>query len=386
MQSSPVPRSYGAWAVAILAFLYYCTPIAGALAIGKSVPVVLVAVLAVGGLIGLALLPARHAQPLGTACAQAVLLLFTPASVGAAWVAQAELARRTPRLSTWVGTAIAMIAAKVASLAFSPDVPDTAMGFEITLATAGVLIGTLTGRLARSRADEAAMEAEADAARASAEESRIEAARLAERERLAREMHDVVAHRISLVALHAGALAHRADLSVDEVKDTAKLIQGNAQASLDELRAMLASLRGQDAPPEPPQPTLDQLPVLLADAEDVGQEITLETGGADLAQVEPRVSRHAFRIAQECLTNARKHAPGAPVSLLVDVGPSTLRLRASNPLTDLARVDTSGAGLGLVGIAERAALLGGSVRRGVREGQFVVEAILPLTRAERNQP
>ena len=197
-----------------------------------------------------------------------------------------------------------------------------------------------------------------------------------ERSRIAREMHDVVAHRISLIALHAGALAHHMRSEQGEAGDLARAIQTNAQSSLDELRAMLARLRGNAAPPEPPQPTLSGLDALLADARSAGQQVAVELDG-DPAEVPDRVSRHAYRIVQEGLTNARKHAPGAPVALSLETTADRLRVVVRNRLADLAQPDRSGSGLGLVGIAERVDLVGGDLSHGIEGGEFILEATLP---------
>ena len=189
-------------------------------------------------------------------------------------------------------------------------------------------------------------------------------------------MHDVVAHRISLIALHAGALAHRMRTEKGEAGDLARAIQANAQSSLDELRTMLARLRGSTAPPEPPQPTLTGLDALLADARSTGQQVAVELDG-DPASVPDRVSRHAYRIVQEGLTNARKHAPGAPVNLSLETTADRLRVVVRNRLADLAQPDRSGSGLGLVGIAERIDLVGGDLSHGIEGGEFILEATLP---------
>ena len=189
-------------------------------------------------------------------------------------------------------------------------------------------------------------------------------------------MHDVVAHRISLIALHAGALAHHMRSEQGEAGDLARAIQTNAQSSLDELRAMLARLRGNAAPPEPPQPTLSGLDALLADARSAGQQVAVELDG-DPAEVPDRVSRHAYRIVQEGLTNARKHAPGAPVALSLETTADRLRVVVRNRLADLAQPDRSGSGLGLVGIAERVDLVGGDLSHGIEGGEFILEATLP---------
>ena len=161
-----------------------------------------------------------------------------------------------------------------------------------------------------------------------------------------------------------------------EAGDLARAIQTNAQSSLDELRTMLARLRGNAAPPEPPQPTLSGLDALLADARSAGQQVAVELDG-DPAEVPDRVSRHAYRIVQEGLTNARKHAPGAPVTLSLETTADRLRVVVRNRLADLAQPDRSGSGLGLVGIAERVDLVGGDLSHGIEGGEFILEATLP---------
>ncbi len=199
---------------------------------------------------------------------------------------------------------------------------------------------------------------------------------LAERNRIAREMHDVLAHRISLVSMHAGALAFRDDLPPAETKQIAKVIQENAHASLTELRLVLSSLREDPtASPEAPQPTLADLPALLADARASGQVLTLS---GELAPGLPLVQqRHLYRIVQECLTNARKHAPRSRVDVsLSGATADGVRLLVANDVTQV-RGAIPGAKLGLVGITERAQMLGGTLDAGVRGGRFVVEAWLP---------
>ena len=138
----------------------------------------------------------------------------------------------------------------------------------------------------------------------------------------------------------------------------------------------LARLRGIAAPPDPPQPTLSGLDALLADARSAGQQVAVELDG-DPAEVPDRVSRHAYRIVQEGLTNARKHAPGAPVTLSLKTTADRLRVVVRNRLADLAQPDRSGSGLGLVGIAERVDLVGGDLSHGIEGGEFILEATLP---------
>jgi signal transduction histidine kinase len=338
---------------------------------------------AVPGLLAIAALGLRGRRPLLVVVVTGACLLVSPGAAGAVFVAQAGLARRTPRIATVLAAATGLVLAKAVQLLLLSGAPATArisaIAFEFTVLTAGVVIATLAGRLARSRAEEAASRTESERARRAAEQARLAEARLAERSRIAREMHDVVAHRISLVALRAGVLAHSAP--DPSTRDEARLIQSTARDALAELRVVLADLRGPDAPPEPPQPTLADLPVLVAEARSSGQVVAVDLGVA-AEEVPTRISRQAYRIVQEGLTNARRHAPGAPVSIAVTGRRGErLAVEITNPVTDLAPPDTTGAGLGLVGIAERADLLGGSMSHGIRAGSFELTASLPWTEA-----
>ncbi|GAA2603795.1 sensor histidine kinase [Paractinoplanes durhamensis] len=147
---------------------------------------------------------------------------------------------------------------------------------------------------------------------------RIEQARLAEREQIAREMHDALAHRISLLALHAGALSVRRDASADE-RQAAGVIRQCAHDALEDLRTLLGMLRGPAV--DRPLPTLGDVPALVELSREAGAEVSLLlTGRDDDSEVVPdQIGRHAYRIVQEALTNALKHAPGSPVRVNVDV-------------------------------------------------------------------
>ena len=368
------------WVVAALFWLYYMTPFVQFLLLPDRPATPFLLHVPLWGLLAIVLLAFRERKPGGIAGACITLLLLSPAAVGAVFVAQEHYARRVGgRLSVAAFAVGALIAKVVTFVIMGLDGPVSALQVEFGVTAAGVVVATLIGLLRRSRAQASEQRAHAAQARHEAEQARLAEARLAERELIAREMHDAIANRLSLVALHAGALAYRTTLDPEQAREAARLIQTNAQASLDELRAMLTTLRSPDAAPAAPQPTLDQVTVLVADAADADQRVTLDVDG-DLSLVPARVSRHAFRIVQEALTNARKHAPGSPVTVRLTHAGGVLNLRVTNPLADLAPADTSGSRLGLVGVAERVALLGGSVSHGVRGGRFVLEATLPITR------
>ena len=226
------------------------------------------------------------------------------------------------------------------------------------------------------------------ARRADAEEQlRIEQVRYGERTRIAREMHDVLAHRISLLSLHAGALEFRPDAPPEEVARAAAVIRASAHQALEDLRVVIGVLRdGPDGPgPEPPQPTLAALPGLLEESRAAGMRIQAEVGLPDLAAVPDAIGRHALRIVQEALTNARKHATAAPVELRLDGAPGhglTIEVRNPTPALATAEPKIPGTGAGLLGLAERATLSGGRFEHGLDEhGQFRLHAWLPWPQA-----
>lgn len=185
-----------------------------------------------------------------------------------------------------------------------------------------------------------------------------------ERTRLAREMHDVVSHQVSLIALQAGALRVTADS--DATKEIAVTIRTLATRTLDELRVMIGVLRGGQGAELAPQPRLADLPRLVADS---GLPVNLDSDVTPDRNWPDAVQRAAYRSVQEGLTNARKHAPGAAI---------TVRLRASGPFLVVqvhngpppgAPASAAGSatalpdgGHGLIGLRERAELLGGRLR------------------------
>ena len=215
----------------------------------------------------------------------------------------------------------------------------------------------------------------------------VSTARAGERTRIAREMHDVLAHRMSLVAVHAGALAYRTDLSAAETRETAAIIQANSQRALADLREILGLLRdterGIDVTHHRPQPTLSDLDSLLDDERAAGAHVTLRSDLEDLDAPPESIGRSAFRIIQEGLTNARKHAPHAIVTVELTGHPGNgLDLSVRNPVRVGGELDgKDGAGFGLVGLAERAAASHGRLEHGLtRNGDFVLRAWLPWER------
>ena len=215
----------------------------------------------------------------------------------------------------------------------------------------------------------------------------VEQARAAERRRIAREMHDVLAHRVSLLSLHAGALEFRPDASPEEVAEAAGVIRASAHAALEELRDVVGVLRDEDPreAPEPPQPTLADLGALVDECRAAGMRVNLALEeAATVPDLPGTLGRTAYRVVQEGLTNARKHAPGAAVDVAVraDPGRGIVVEVVSRAAVAVGAAPSGGplpgAGTGLVGLAERVALAGGELRHGPDErGDFVLRAELP---------
>ncbi len=243
---------------------------------------------------------------------------------------------------------------------------------EITAEVGAVVLYVVIGFYVGARRDlMASLKDRAESAERTAELSALQG-QSAERNRIAREMHDVLAHRISLVSMHAGVLAYRDDLSPEQTREIARTIQENAHASMTELRTVLGSLRQDDAgesstmlewaPPEKPQPLLRDIAELLTDAEAGGAQVEYIDEVAYPELLPGTISRHAYRVVQEALTNARKHAAGSPIAVRVAGAPGRgLELTIRNPLSGNASASAAlpGSGLGLVGARERAELTGG---------------------------
>ncbi|MEJ3748717.1 histidine kinase [Actinomycetes bacterium KLBMP 9797] len=211
---------------------------------------------------------------------------------------------------------------------------------------------------------------------------RVVQARQLERARIAREMHDVLAHRISLLSLHAGALEFRTDAPPTEMARAAGVIRESAHQVLQDLREVIGVLRdgGEDAP-DRPQPTLADLPALVEESRRAGMRVRLDQRVPNLAAVPEGVGRNAYRIVQEGLTNARKHATGASVAVTVTgTAEDGLAVEVRNPWPVRAPAGPAipGTGTGLVGLTERAALAGGKLEHGrTPSGDFRLWAWLP---------
>ncbi|WP_414937710.1 sensor histidine kinase [Amycolatopsis sp. cmx-11-51] len=197
---------------------------------------------------------------------------------------------------------------------------------------------------------------------------------LAERNRLARELHDSVGHALSVVTIQAGAARRTLRSDPDFTEQALTAIEDSARAALGDLDHVLGLLR-EEASSRMPQSGLAELSALIEATRLAGAEVTAEVRG-EPSSVPPVVSREAYRILQECLTNALRHAGKVPVSVLVDAGSELLRLRVTNPL-GAAAPSRDGGGRGLRGMAERVDVLGGTITAGRADGCWRVEVAVP---------
>ncbi|ACU37221.1 sensor histidine kinase [Actinosynnema mirum] len=235
----------------------------------------------------------------------------------------------------------------------------------------GVAIGARRAELRSLRERVAGAEREQSA--------RAAQVRATERNRIAREMHDVLAHRISLVAMQAGVLGHRADLRAEDVAELARGIAEGSRQALEELRDVLGVLRASPDGDLGPAlgPSLERVPELVADARSSGLDVGF--GSAVAGQPPEGVGRACYRIVQEGLTNAAKHAPGSRVEVEVRGGAGAgLRVRVGSSRGPVAGVGAPPSGYGLLGLAERIALLGGEFEHGpTPDGGYALAARLP---------
>jgi signal transduction histidine kinase len=315
----------------------------------------------------------RRRAPLVPFLAAALVGAVSPAIGGAIPLGAYAVGRYTAH---WPARAVAGLVGSVAVSQFwtGPSVGEIVGGLA-SVAFVVLLPGAI-GAWVRARADlMTALTERAERAEAERELLAREAI-AAERARIAREMHDAVGHRVSLMVLQAGAIEVAA-ADRERVEQLACHVQRAGRQALDELRQAVGVLRAgeDDAVPLAPQPGLDDLERLVKESRAAGMTVEFSCPPAD---VEPVVSRAAYRIVQEALTNAGKHAPGAHVAVDVVREADRLVVRVVNGPATAEAPPGSGGGFGLVGLRERARTVGGSLRAEPRlDGGFLVEAVLP---------
>lgn len=329
-------------------------------------------------LLGLASLIAlwwRRRWPAGVGLLITVASAVSAFSAGAALIALFNVALRGTRRQIVAVTTAGILAAAVYAFVY-PTPDDVPLAVEILIGVLITLVVIPWGLFTRTQRDLVHTERER-AKKAEAEHlAHVEAAREAERRRIASEMHDVLAHRLSLLSVHAGALEFRPDASPQEIEEAAGVIRATATAALQDLRSVIGVLRSGDGGSGPPQPTLDAIPELVEESRAAGMNVRsrIEAAGGEVM-----VGRTAYRVVQEGLTNARKHAPAAAVEVTVGPSDSQLVVEVVSRKSALAPPPEPG-GSGLIGLTERVELAGGSLECGPnRRGDFVLRAVLPWT-------
>lgn len=377
------PRTGRDWAVDVIGFVFAVAfgsliVISATYDLANPLTTPLIVIDVVGGALACLSLWWRRRWPLGVALAGVLLGTFSTSATVAGLLALSSLAvhrRLRPVLvvaGLWVPSALfyGIYAGRTDTL------------LVVLMCGALVAAATAWGMFIRARRQllltlrERALRAEAD------QGLHVDRARLAERTRIAREMHDVLAHRISLMALHAGALEVRPDLPPEEVRESAELLRSTARQALEELRSVIGMLREEPGQASAvPQPTLVDIPRLVAETCRAGAKIDFEMHVEHPDAVPGALGRDAYRIVQEALTNIGKHARGTLAQVRVSGGADAgLHVSVRNHLATKAldAPGLAGSGSGLLGLQERVALAGGALVHGPDgSGDFVVDAELP---------
>lgn len=320
----------------------------------------------------------RRRWPLGLAIAMIPVGMLSNTAGGAGVVVLFTLAVHRPfRYVAWIG-GIGLVQVPL-QYWLRPD-PDLPYAGAVAFTEMATLTVIAWGMFVRSKRQ--LMLSLRDRARRAETEAQLraeQAQRLA-REAIAREMHDVLAHRLTLLSVHAGALEFRPDAPQEEIARAAGVIRESAHEALQDLREIIGVLRaGEPDDAGRPQPTLAALDALVAESREAGMKVTLASRVSDPAAVPSSVGRTAYRIAQEALTNARKHAPGTEVTVAVTGAPGDgLVVDVRNPAPEGDVPLVPGSGQGLIGLTERATLAGGRLEHGPEaDGGFRVRAWLP---------
>ncbi|WP_407702608.1 sensor histidine kinase [Streptomyces niger] len=404
----------------------------------------------------------RRSAPLIVALLALPAVAVSSSALPAGFVITVNLALRLPWRRSLSVLGLYLAASLLGTLLVQGFSADGMVG--VAFALAYYLVAFACGSTLRARRLWAlAVRREADLERAD-HARRLADTRRTEREAIAREMHDVLAHRISLLSVHAGALAYRAKQSAagsgpgldgTEISDSAQIIRDNAHQALGELHDVLLVLRTGDGEPTAPQPRLADVPRLVKEARAAGQDVDFhddfhddvhaeddahnedevhnedearnedeahnegdahsddgvhdedhvhgedhvydgndihnaprdalgepyEALGPEASPLRPQLQRTVYRVVQEGLTNARKHAPGAKVTVRLAGRPgSDLTIEIANRAPAGVRTpDIPGTGAGLTGLAERVRLDGGLLEHGNENGTFTLRVTLPWT-------
>jgi len=320
----------------------------------------------------------RRRRPVELAVVLTVLSAFTELAAGAQLVALFTLAVHRPLRTVAAVFVLSVLTGVVYThLRPEPGIPGSVMlllGVALCTAAVGWGLVVQNRRQLVASIEDRAVRAETEA-RLRAEQAQHEA-----RDALAREIHDVLGHRLSLLSVHAGALQFNPEASAADVARAAEVIRENAHQALQDLREVIGVLRAPVG--ELPQPTLADVEELVAESRRAGMDVQVERQVA--GTVPDTAGRTAYRVVQEGLTNARKHAPGTAVSVRLSGMPGkglTVEVANTGPLASpeqAGRLDGGPTRQGLTGLAARASLTGGRLEHGVTDdGGWGLAAWLP---------
>jgi signal transduction histidine kinase len=337
------------------------------------------------GVVACALVPVLLRWPVPGALALAVLAAVSPAATPAATLGTLYVAQRRP-FPVAAAAGGADVAAHLIRGVWRPIGSLPYVWWAVLVVAIGAaLVGWGQGDRARqallASLRERARRAEAE------QDSRVAEARATERARIAREMHDVLAHRLSLLATYAGALEYRPDAPPEQLARAAGVVRAGVHQALDELREVITVLRDDDLTDgKHPLPGLSDLDGLIAETRDAGTTVDVTRRVTQPEDLPGGLGRTAYRVVQEGLTNARKHAAGRPVRVLLAGKPGgRLVVELANPVGP-ADPAINGSGTGLIGLTERVRLAGGEIDHTISaDGEFVLRAWLPWP-AETVQP
>jgi len=325
----------------------------------------------------------RRAHPVAVFVLAFTAATFSPLALGAGLVAVCTAAARA-RGRALAAVVVMSVAASVVFPLVNPSAGEilnvTFPAFLITVIAFG------WGLYLRTRRELVASLRERAERLEEAQQRSTEEAREAERRRIAREMHDVLAHRLSLLSVHAGALEYHPGAPAGEIAEAAAVIRASAAAALADLRQVIAVLREDaTAGDGPPQPGFGQLADLLEESRAAGMTLHAHIDLPSAAQASETAGRTVYRVVQEGLTNARKHAPGAPVEVTVATDGETVTAevisRRATVESGPAQAAPAGDGAGLIGLAERVALASGRLEHGPNAiGDFILCATIPNER------
>ena len=344
-----------------------------------------------------ALIIVRHRYPVALTVVASVFTLLFPADAFAALVGLSCVVAARSRRQAVVATAAVSVVTSVAVLRdglrpaefqlfttkpVAAEAQPLAWWFYVILAVVVLAVAVGVGLYRRTSVHLGHLREESTRSAQTTADLQSELTRQEERDLIAREVHDTLAHRLALVSLHSGAL-ELAARGHPELQGFAHEVQANAHRSLEDLRGLIGVLRDPGSRRKagssmPATATLEDLSELLNASRAAGSQMVATVMITDSASASAPLTHAAYRVVQEALTNIHKHAPTSPIDVdLTASAAAGVRILVTNAISAEPGPSIPGAGAGIAGIHERVRLLGGRSRIGPHEGRFVVDVWLP---------